>query len=185
MRYHCRSLASRIEPAIAGYRPTAAGGRSGPRRRRRQVGVSHRARRLAVEACAGRDAAAVLGAPQQSAEGRLPTRSSSAKRRRSYIPPDGKIVGDWKKGEAIAQSGYGLRFTDYPPRSANGGNCYACHQLTKAGGELRHARAEPAPIRQAPQFQRGRHQGGVRENLQFARGVSMLATCRASAPTRS
>ena len=46
-------------------------------------------------------------------------------------PPDGKFVGDWKKGEAIAQSGYGLRFTDYPPRSANGGNCYACHQMTK------------------------------------------------------
>jgi sulfur-oxidizing protein SoxX len=47
-------------------------------------------------------------------------------------PEDGKLVGDWKKGEAIAQSGYGQRFTDYPPRSANGGNCYACHQMTKA-----------------------------------------------------
>jgi L-cysteine S-thiosulfotransferase len=46
-------------------------------------------------------------------------------------PPDGKVLGDWKKGEAIAQSGYGLRFTDYPPRSANGGNCYACHQISK------------------------------------------------------
>ena len=46
-------------------------------------------------------------------------------------PPDGKLLGDWKKGEKIAQSGYGLRFTDYPPRSANGGNCYACHQMTK------------------------------------------------------
>ena len=47
-------------------------------------------------------------------------------------PADGRLLGDWQKGEAIAQSGYGLRFTDYPPRSANGGNCYACHQLTKA-----------------------------------------------------
>lgn len=46
-------------------------------------------------------------------------------------PPDNKLIGDWKKGEKIAQSGYGLRFTDYPPKSANGGNCYACHQLTK------------------------------------------------------
>lgn len=46
-------------------------------------------------------------------------------------PPDNKLVGDWKKGEAIAQSGYGLRFTDYPARRANGGNCYACHQMTK------------------------------------------------------
>jgi sulfur-oxidizing protein SoxX len=46
-------------------------------------------------------------------------------------PSDGKLMGDWKKGEGLAQSGYGLRFTDYPPKRANGGNCYACHQLTK------------------------------------------------------
>jgi sulfur-oxidizing protein SoxX len=46
-------------------------------------------------------------------------------------PADGNLMGDWKKGEALAQSGYGLRFTDYPPRRVNGGNCYACHQLTK------------------------------------------------------
>jgi sulfur-oxidizing protein SoxX len=56
------------------------------------------------------------------------------KRERATIqyPTDGQLMGDWKKGEAVAQSGYGLRFTDYPPRRANGGNCYACHQLTKA-----------------------------------------------------
>ena len=46
-------------------------------------------------------------------------------------PADGNYMGDWKKGEALAQNGYGLRFTDYPPTRANGGNCYACHQLTK------------------------------------------------------
>jgi len=46
-------------------------------------------------------------------------------------PADGNYIGDWKKGEALAQNGYGLRFTDYPPTRANGGNCYACHQLTK------------------------------------------------------
>ncbi len=46
-------------------------------------------------------------------------------------PADGKLIGDWKKGEALAQSGYGMRFSDYPPRTANGGNCYACHQLTR------------------------------------------------------
>ena len=47
-------------------------------------------------------------------------------------PADGKLVGDWTSGEKLAQSGYGLRFTDYPARQPNGGNCYACHQLTKA-----------------------------------------------------
>jgi L-cysteine S-thiosulfotransferase len=46
-------------------------------------------------------------------------------------PADGKFIGDWKKGEALAQSGYGMRFSDYPPRRVNGGNCYACHQITK------------------------------------------------------
>jgi sulfur-oxidizing protein SoxX len=57
-----------------------------------------------------------------------------AKREKAKIeyPTDGKLVGDWKAGEKLAQSGYGLRFTDYPPRGVNGGNCYACHQLTKA-----------------------------------------------------
>ena len=46
-------------------------------------------------------------------------------------PADGKFLGDWKKGEALAQSGYGLRFTDYPANRPNGGNCYACHQISK------------------------------------------------------
>ncbi len=46
-------------------------------------------------------------------------------------PADGKFIGDWKKGEKLAQSGYGLRFSDYPPTRENGGNCYACHQLDK------------------------------------------------------
>ena len=44
-------------------------------------------------------------------------------------PADGKLMGDWRRGETLAQSGYGGRFTDYPARAENGGNCYACHQL--------------------------------------------------------
>lgn len=53
------------------------------------------------------------------------------KRERATIkyPDDGKFMGDHKKGEAVAQNGYGMRFTDYPPARANGGNCYACHQI--------------------------------------------------------
>lgn len=54
-----------------------------------------------------------------------------AEKARIAYPADGKFLGDWKAGEKLAQSGYGLRFTDYPPRNVNGGNCYACHQLTK------------------------------------------------------
>ena len=72
-----------------------------------------------------------------SASGNSPPKAVAAnieKREKTKIeyPADGKFLGDWKKGEAAAQSGYGLRFTDYPPTRANGGNCYACHQLTKA-----------------------------------------------------
>jgi len=45
-------------------------------------------------------------------------------------PADGKMLGDWKEGEKIAQSGVGKQFSDDPARPA-GGNCYACHQLSK------------------------------------------------------
>ena len=45
-------------------------------------------------------------------------------------PADGKLLGDWKEGEKIAQSGVGKQFSDDPAKPS-GGNCYACHQLTK------------------------------------------------------
>lgn len=43
-------------------------------------------------------------------------------------PADGKLMGDWKKGEKVAQSGRGMQWSDNPKDPA-GGNCYACHQL--------------------------------------------------------
>ena len=45
-------------------------------------------------------------------------------------PSDGKFLGDWKQGEAIAQSGRGLTWSD-DAKTVNGGNCYNCHQITK------------------------------------------------------
>lgn len=45
-------------------------------------------------------------------------------------PADGRYLGDWKAGEKIAQSGRGGQYNDNPKNPA-GGNCYACHQLTK------------------------------------------------------
>lgn len=50
--------------------------------------------------------------------------------KRMKYPADGKLLGDWKEGEKIAQSGVGKQFSDDPAQPA-GGNCYACHQLTK------------------------------------------------------
>ncbi len=45
-------------------------------------------------------------------------------------PGSGKLMGDWRQGERIAQSGVGKQFTDDPTRPA-GGSCYNCHQLSK------------------------------------------------------
>jgi sulfur-oxidizing protein SoxX len=46
-------------------------------------------------------------------------------------PADGKLLGDWREGERIAQRGTGMQFSDDPKQPA-GANCYACHQLSKA-----------------------------------------------------
>ena len=43
-------------------------------------------------------------------------------------PSSGKMMGDWREGQRIAQSGAGRQFTDDPARPA-GGSCYNCHQL--------------------------------------------------------
>lgn len=73
-----------------------------------------------------------------SASNNLPSKEAGEaiqKRERASIkyPEDGKFMGDWKNGERVAQSGFGMRFTDYPPGNrVNGGNCYACHELSKA-----------------------------------------------------
>mgnify|MGYP000496985816 CR=1 FL=1 len=44
-------------------------------------------------------------------------------------PANGHYLGDWKKGEEIAQSGRGMTWTDQA-NAVNGGNCYNCHQIS-------------------------------------------------------
>ncbi len=46
-------------------------------------------------------------------------------------PTDGKWMDNHKEGEKIAQTGRGLQWSDKEGDAA-GGNCYACHQLSKA-----------------------------------------------------
>jgi len=46
-------------------------------------------------------------------------------------PSDGKYLGDWKRGEQIAQRGTGFQYSDTKDTPV-GANCYACHQLSKA-----------------------------------------------------
>ena len=49
------------------------------------------------------------------------------------MPADGAFIGDWKEGEKLAQNGRGMTWTDASAATtANGGNCYNCHQLSKA-----------------------------------------------------
>jgi len=43
--------------------------------------------------------------------------------------PSGSLIGDWKLGERIAQSGAGATWSDRPGNPA-GGSCYNCHQLS-------------------------------------------------------
>ena len=59
-------------------------------------------------------------------------------------PPDGNVVGDWKKGQQLAQRGTGGQFTD-TPGSPIGGNCYACHQMSP--GELSYGTLGPSLLR--------------------------------------
>lgn len=44
------------------------------------------------------------------------------------FPADGKVLGDWKNGEKLAQRGTGGQFSDNA-QTPKGGNCYACHQM--------------------------------------------------------
>jgi len=45
-------------------------------------------------------------------------------------PSDGNYIGDWKSGEAIAQSGRGATWTDTAELPVGGG-CYNCHEINK------------------------------------------------------
>jgi sulfur-oxidizing protein SoxX len=45
-------------------------------------------------------------------------------------PTDGKLLGDWKEGQKIANNGRGGQFSD-AANTVAGGNCYACHQMEK------------------------------------------------------
>jgi sulfur-oxidizing protein SoxX len=77
-----------------------------------------------LQAC---NAADVAGKPLDAATAK---RIEEANLKTVKWPSDGKFLGDWKQGEAIAQSGRGLTWTD-AAGAANGGNCYNCHQISK------------------------------------------------------
>ena len=47
------------------------------------------------------------------------------------LPGNGDYLGSWERGQQVANNGKGLQYSDNP-EEANGGNCYACHQLAPA-----------------------------------------------------
>ena len=50
-------------------------------------------------------------------------------------PADGKLLGDWTKGEKLASSGKGGHIGTIhpdPPGRKRGANCYACHALARS-----------------------------------------------------
>jgi sulfur-oxidizing protein SoxX len=48
------------------------------------------------------------------------------------MPSDGVFIGSWQAGERLAQNGRGMTWSDpSAATSANGGNCYNCHQISK------------------------------------------------------
>lgn len=71
----------------------------------------------------------------------LRARLEKQEQSRIQYPANGQYIGDWKQGEAIAQSGRGLQFSD-APKTVAGGNCYACHQLTQT--EVSHGTIGPS-----------------------------------------
>lgn len=76
-------------------------------------------------------------------------------------PADGKLLGEWKEGEKIAQRGVGLQFSD-TANTINGANCYACHQL--APQELSYGSIGPSL------YQYGKRRGYSEETLKYTWG---------------
>jgi sulfur-oxidizing protein SoxX len=76
-------------------------------------------------------------------------------------PADGKLAGDWRNGEKVAQSGRGMQYSD-DPKAPAGGNCYACHRLS--AGELAYGTIGPSL------YQFGKVRGNTEETRRYAYG---------------
>jgi len=75
-------------------------------------------------------------------EGKDKARSIEQSNLAAIQPPlDGKYLGDWKRGEAIAQSGRGGTWAD-SSTELSGGGCYNCHQIDRK--EIAHGTLGPS-----------------------------------------
>jgi sulfur-oxidizing protein SoxX len=55
-------------------------------------------------------------------------RALEADQQKTITYPAGGLMGDWKRGERLAQSGQGMTWNDKPGNA--GGSCYNCHELS-------------------------------------------------------
>jgi len=55
-------------------------------------------------------------------------KSIEAEQMKTVVVPAGGLMGDWKRGERLAQSGQGMTWNDKPGNA--GGSCYNCHELS-------------------------------------------------------
>ena len=112
----CASVMSDAE-----YRKRAIDLMNGDFKARGQAGLNRLTQDEALAACS-----------RAPADGPLPKARAEAIEKANFalvkFPADGKVLGDWREGEKIAQSGVGMQFNDDPKQPA-GGNCYACHQI--------------------------------------------------------
>ena len=76
-------------------------------------------------------------------------------------PADGNYTGSWQEGEKIAQNGRGMQSSDQAG-GVNGGNCYACHQITKK--EISFGNIGPSL------YQYGKIRGNSEEMLKYTWG---------------
>lgn len=73
---------------------------------------------------------------QKACSGRQPLPAREARRLEAAQlaavtwPSDGVFIGDWRRGEALAQSGRGMSWSD-PVGTPSGGGCYNCHQISR------------------------------------------------------
>jgi sulfur-oxidizing protein SoxX len=68
-------------------------------------------------------------------------KSIEAEQMKTLSLPAGNLMGDWKRGERIAQGGRGMTWNDKPGAPADG-SCYNCHRLSP--GELSYGTIGPS-----------------------------------------
>jgi len=98
--------------------------------------------------------------------GKAPSKEVAAKIEAANLamvkyPADGRLTGDWRNGERIAQEGRGKQFSD-DPAGPVGANCYACHRLS--GTELSYGTIGPSL------YQFGKLRGYTDETRRYAYG---------------